>query len=142
MEAEVQSFTDRVSAIDSQLDTLSHETRQLSDHVDNKFAHVETRLDALSEKLLKAINSLHKDSRTELSTPVPDTSLTTSSNVASDSKPAMTDHGAALPSFTPSIRPTAPSPFSGSERPRIDPRDHLFSLSLWLAQIPEPAKLN
>eukprot|EP00474_Spongospora_subterranea_P011881 CRZ12339.1 hypothetical protein [Spongospora subterranea] len=39
------------------------------------------------------------------------------------------------------IRPVQPPSFSGSERPPIDPQDHLFSLDLWLLDQPEARKI-
>ena len=43
---------------------------------------------------------------------------------------------------TPTIRPVAPTPFSGQEKPRIDPRDHVFSLEMWLRDVPADLKLH
>ena len=39
------------------------------------------------------------------------------------------------------IRLRPPSSFSGAERPRADPRDHVFSLNLWLDAVPDQHKL-
>ena len=135
------------------LDFLFAENKHLSNHVDAKFDHLERQITA-SQKQFETLTSTITALRKQVSSSIPaaqslDTPDSTSQNrqvssdINSDIKPAavLTEEDL-LRSSNVRVRLPSPPSFSGSERPRTDPRDHVFNLNLWLGTIPEHQKLS
>ena len=139
--------------VHKRLDSFFAENKHLSNHIDAKFDHLERQKTA-SQKQFETLTSTITALRKQVSSSIPaaqslDTPDSTSQNrqvssdINSDIKPAavLTEEDL-LRSSNVRVRLPSPPSFSGSERPRTDPRDYVFSLNLWLGTIPEHQKLS
>jgi uncharacterized coiled-coil protein SlyX len=139
-ESAINNISDIVSEIEQTIVevqksiTTLHKTSSSLEHQITSISNSQSKYDLKFHQILESLKSLERGAL----------SANSQSSFSSTDHPApntINQSSASFPTASPS-RPVAPSPFSCTKRPRIDPEDHLFSITTWLHAVPDKNKLE
>jgi hypothetical protein len=139
----VTALSEKVHSLESQTAGIAADASRVNATVDQlridlrtNFHDLVARLDSLVGRLASPDSAVNQEIK-------PATDIKRETNTDKPAPSLTTPFPAPVHSVqSQSIRPLQPPTFSGSERPRIDPKDHIFTLDLWLRDQPESHKLD